>query len=138
LLTLVVGLPTSINPIHGAFKDCLSRIIVDTVWLLHTSDYVIDETVTFLRYHTNYVTACTALDNFRDLAATGLLVCHAIDKDRRKRAEEIFRQYQDQSFSFTDCSSFALCQAQNIRHVVTVDSDFRVFGFLIVPGDVAL
>jgi len=56
----------------------------------------------------------------------------------RERAEEIFRQYKDQSFSFTDCTSFALCQAHNIRHVATVDSDFRIFGLLIVPEDVTL
>ena len=53
-------------------------------------------------------TACTALDNFRDLEATGLLVCHRIDEDLRQRAEELFRQYHDQKFSFTDCTSFAL------------------------------
>ena len=101
-------------------------------------DYIIDETVTFLRYHTNHATACGALDNFRDLAAAGLLVCHASDKEVRRRAEEIFCQYQDQSFSFTDCTSFALCQAQNIHRVATVDSDFRTFGFLVGPQDASL
>ncbi len=123
---------------HAIFKDCLSRVVSGTAWRLHTSDYVVDETVTFLRYHVSHATACTALDSFRDLGAAGLLLYHDIDAVLRKRAEEIFRQYKDQTFSFTDCTSFALCQAQNIRHVVTVDSDFRVFGLLIVPGDVTL
>lgn len=123
---------------HGTFKDCLSRVVVGTTWLLHTSDYVIDETVTFLRYHTSHATACRALDNFRDLSIADLLVCHAIDENLRRRAEEIFRQYADQFFSFTDCTSFALCQVRNIRHVATVDSDFRIFGLLLVPQDVSL
>jgi len=110
--------------------------VTGTAWLLHTSDYIIDETVTFLRYHTSHATACAALDNFRDLTVAGLLLCHGIDKALCRRAEEIFRQYKDQAFSFTDCTSFALCQAHHIRHVATVDSDFRVFGLLIVPADV--
>src|SRR5215208_6263990 len=57
---------------HVTFKDCLSQAIHGTDWLLHTSDYIIDETATFLRYHTSHATACTALDNFRDLEASGL------------------------------------------------------------------
>ncbi len=123
---------------HTAFKDCLSRVVTGTAWLLHTSDYVIDETATSLRYHTNHATACVALDNFRDLAVAGLLLCHSINQTLLKRAEGIFRQYKDQAFSFTDCTSFALCQVHNIRHVATVDSDFHIFGLLIVPEDVTL
>lgn len=121
---------------HAAFKDCLSRIVTGTAWRLHTSDYVIDETVTFLRYHTDHATACTALDRMRELEASGLLLCHSVDQALRQRAEAIFRQYKDQEFSFTDCASFALCQAHQIRHVATVDSDFRILGFLLVPEDV--
>jgi len=62
---------------HVTFKDCLSQAICGTDWLLHTSDYIIDETATFLRYHTSHATACIALDNFRDLEASGLLSCHS-------------------------------------------------------------
>lgn len=59
---------------HAIFKDCLSRVIRGTDWRLHTSDYIIDETVTFLRYHTSHATACTALENFRDLEISGSLI----------------------------------------------------------------
>lgn len=122
---------------HLLFKACLSRAVSGNDWRLHTSDYVIDETVTFLRYHTNHSAACTALDRFRELTAAGLLVCHDVDASLRQRAESIFRQYSDQSFSFTDCTSFALCQMHQIRHVATGDSDFRLFGFLLVPEDIS-
>lgn len=121
---------------HQTFKACLTEVVTGTAWRLHTSDYIIDETVTFLRYHTNHTIACMALDNFRDLASAGLLVSHGIDQSLRQRAESIFRQYQDQTFSFTDCTSFALCQAQDIRHVASIDSDFRILGLLLVPQDV--
>jgi len=123
---------------HTAFKDCLSLAVTGTSWLLHTSDYVIDETVTFLRYHVSHATACVALDRVHDLETAGLLVCHNVDNVLRLRAQEIFRQYDDQKFSFTDCTSFALCRMHQIRHVVTVDSDFRILGFLMIPEDVSL
>src|SRR5215510_8840664 len=90
---------------HTIFKDYLSRAIRGTDWRLYTPDYIVDETTTFLRYHTSHATACTALDNFRDLETSGLLSCHGIDKDLRRRAEALFRQYHDQKFSFTDCTS---------------------------------
>ena len=121
---------------HAMFTNCLSQAIRGTDWRLHTSDFILDETVTFLRYHTNHTTACIALDNFRDLETSGLLVCHGIDPDLRQRAGELFRQYHDQKFSFTDCTSFALCQRNSIEHVVTMDGDFRILGFLLVPYDV--
>ena len=123
---------------HAVFRDCFSRVVSGTAWRFHTSDYIIDETVTFLRYHASHATACSALDNFRDLGAAGLLVTLNINGAISARAEEIFRQYKDQTFSFTDCTSFALCQAYNIRHAATVDSDFRIFGLLVVPEDVTL
>ena len=123
---------------HAEFKSCLSRAIQGTAWSLQTLDYIIDETVTFLRYHISHATACTALDNFRDLESTGLLVCHSVDKDLCRRAEKLFRQYHDQKFSFTDCTSFVLCRQHGVQHVVTVDSDFRILGFLLVPYDVSL
>ena len=123
---------------HVLFRDCLSQAVRGTDWRLYTSDYIIDETATFLRYHTTHDTACTALESFHDLEAAGLLSCQNIDTDLCRRAEEIFRQYHDQKFSFTDCTSFALCQKQGIQHVVTVDSDFRILGFLLVPYDVSL
>lgn len=123
---------------HPVFKNCLSVAVAGTGWLLHTSDYVIDETVTFLRYHVSYTTACVALDRLRELGTAGLLVCHEIDQVLRQRAEALFRQYDDQKFSFTDCTSFVLCRMHQIHHVVTVDSDFRILGFLIVPQDISL
>ncbi len=123
---------------HTRMKECLSLVVTGTSWLLHTSDYVIDEMVTFLRYHVGHATACVALDRLRDLETAGLLVCYSIDQELRQQAEVLFRQYDDQKFSFTDCTSFALCRMRHIRHVAALDNDFRILGFLIVPQDVAL
>lgn len=60
------------NTAHVIFKNALSRAIRGTEWCLHTSDYIIDETVIFPHYHTSHTTACTALENFRDLETSGL------------------------------------------------------------------
>lgn len=55
----------------------------------------------------------------------------------RTRAGHIFEQFHDHTFSFTDCTSFALCEAHHIQHAVTVDKDFVIFGLLIVPEELA-
>ena len=55
----------------------------------------------------------------------------------RTRAGHIFEQFHDQTFSFTDCTSFALCEAHHIQHAVTVDKDFVIFGLVILPEALA-
>lgn len=53
------------------------------------------------------------------------------------QALEIFEQYEDQDFSFTDCTSFALLQRLKIREVLAFDKHFLTMGFAQVaesPG----
>lgn len=40
----------------------------------------------------------------------------------------IFRKYDDQAFSMTDCRSFALCESLEITQAVTPDSHFEIMG----------
>jgi predicted nucleic acid-binding protein len=58
-----------------------------------------------------------------------------VNREIRTRAGHIFEQFHDQTFSFADCTSFALCEAHHIQHVVTADKDFVIFGLVILPED---
>ena len=60
-----------------------------------------------------------------------------VNRELRQRAGQIFAQFHDQAFSFTDCTSFALCEAHHIQHAVTVDRDFVIFGLVILPEELA-
>jgi len=104
---------------------------------LVTSDYVLDETVSYLRYHVSHATALTAFQTLSALGQTQRVIMLEINEELRRRAGQIFEQFRDQTFSFTDCTSFALCEAYHIQHVVTVDKDFVIFGLLILPEALA-
>jgi len=54
------------------------------------------------------------------------------------QAWEIFKKYSDKSFSFTDCTSFAIMQQLEINQAFTFDSHFIQFGFQTLPSADAL
>ncbi len=43
-------------------------------------------------------------------------------------------KYSDQRLTFTDCLSFGAMKARRIERVFGFDEDFRIAGFLLVPG----
>lgn len=122
---------------HTLVKSYLQVAVRQTTDRLVTSDYVLDETVSYLRYHVSHATALTAFRTLSALAQTNRVIMFEVNRDIRTRAGQIFEQFHDQTFSFTDCTSFALCEAHHIQHAVTVDKDFVIFGLLILPEALA-
>ena len=51
----------------------------------------------------------------------------------RESAWQIFLDYDDQEFSFTDCTSFALMRLKNIQDAFTFDGHFQTMGFAVHP-----
>jgi predicted nucleic acid-binding protein len=106
---------------HRAFLESRCRYI--------TSNFVFDETVTFLR---NTIGHAAAVDFGDRLRNTGLANLIQIDDVLEQRAWEIFKQYADKQFSFTDCTSFALMQKINLTEAFTHDHHFEQFGFNVL------
>jgi uncharacterized protein len=48
-------------------------------------------------------------------------------------AWRIFLRYRDHTFSFVDCTSFALMERLCLTTAITLDEDFRTFGFHYLP-----
>ncbi len=94
---------------------------------LITSDYIIDETITLLRYRLNWKIA----SHFAHLAYDNKLskVYHCQKADLQK-ALALFDAYHDQKLSFTDCTSFALMKRLKLQSVIALDSDFKSIGFV--------
>lgn len=67
------------------------------------------------------------------LNGTSALDREWIGAERFARAEALFRQYRDQAFSFTDCTSFAVMRERRLQRVVTGDDRFRIMGFELLP-----
>jgi predicted nucleic acid-binding protein len=63
----------------------------------------------------------------------GFLTILWVDERVWRTAMNIFQKYDDQDFSFTDCTSFVLAQEHKVDEVFTFDHHFLMFGFLIKP-----
>ena len=98
---------------------------------LLTTDYVIDETVTWLSYRVNHPVAVQFLDIIENSSATGVLTFVAIERDLFQEAERLFRQYDTARLSFTDCTSFAVCQQHNISEAFAFDQHFPMVGITL-------
>lgn len=98
---------------------------------LVTSTYVVDEAITLVRMRI----AHRAAVNFGErLLETRWCRIVEIDEPLRRAAWELFVRYQDQSFSFTDCTSFALMRSMDITDAFAFDGDFAAAGFTRLPG----
>ena len=96
-----------------------------------TTDYVIDETATWLRYRVNYLVAVEFLDLIESSEGAGDLTVTAIDSILFQEAERLFRQYDTAELSFTDCTSFIVCRSHNISEAFAFDQHFPMMGITL-------
>lgn len=108
----------------GIYNDLVQQ---DTQLL--TTDYVIAETVNRLRY--NHLVAVQFLDLIESSRATGGLTVAVIDSTLFQKAEQLFRQYDTARLSFTDCTSFVVCQQYNISEAFAFDQHFPMMGITL-------
>lgn len=117
---------------HAASVDYY-RNVVETGALLLTSDYVLDETLTRLRYDFGHTVAMSFWERIMQAEAAERLLILRVDAATWSAALDIFARYDDQDFSFTDCTSFVLAQQEQAVEVFTFDHHFRQFGLLVQP-----
>lgn len=100
---------------------------------LLTSDYVLDETLTLIRYHMGLIYARTFWQSVQQAQDHGSLSISRVTEEVWLDALALFFRYHDQQFSFTDCTSFVLLARVPVDAVVSFDKDFLVAGFSIQP-----
>jgi predicted nucleic acid-binding protein len=99
-------------------------------FVLVTTDYVADETLTLIRMR---LSLGAAQKWWSQVEASERLRWESIDTSRAERARRIFFSHRDKEYSFTDCTSFALMQELKIKQVLTTDKHFRQMGFDVRP-----
>ena len=114
------------DPDHRRVVACLREHRSHLV----TSNFVFDETLTLVRSRLGWHVARHLGERLRDESLTRLVRVSPKDEDA---AWFIFADYDDKSFSFTDCTSFAVVRRMNIPVCITLDSDFRSFGLHCIP-----
>jgi len=96
---------------------------------LHTSNYIVDETITRIRIQDGHSAAVKFGEHF---FASRLFRVHYLVPEVENGAFKLFRKYADKKLSFTDCVSFALMKNAGITRSFTFDNDFAKAGFEIV------
>jgi predicted nucleic acid-binding protein len=93
-----------------------------------TTEYVVDETITRLRYDADYATALRCLDLLFAAEKAGALQIVYTDEALVAEAMAIFRQYDTAILSVTDCVSFAVCKRGKIHRAFSFDQHFPMMG----------
>lgn len=100
---------------------------------LVTTDYVLDEVVTRLRYDAGHASAVRFLDLAHDAQAGGVLALRYITQEQWSRAKAIFLKYPDVKLSFTDRTSFAVLEEESVDEVFGFDSHCAIMGHRLAP-----
>ena len=99
-----------------------------------TTNYVVDETATRLRYDAGLEAALGFRDALDRAVTTRRLRVYWIDRRVERRGWEILERYADVPLSLTDATSAAVAGGAGVAEVFGFDSDFRVLGFVVVPS----
>lgn len=111
---------------HETATTAMQTLVSGQYGELYTSEYVYDETVTLIRTRTGrFDDAKVVGDRIRgtDPYPGAITVLH-VSKALFERTIETFERYSDHSLSFTDASTIALVDYNDIDHMLSFDDDF--------------
>ena len=102
--------------------------------LLVTSDPVIGETVTRLRYDAGLRAALTFRRILDEAMGSGSLVVRDTERRLRVAAFEVMARFPDLTLSYADCVGAAVAREIEAQAIFGLDHDFRIMGFALEPG----
>jgi uncharacterized protein len=97
------------------------------------SDYIIDELLTLLVCRVGKLKAIKLCNDLIDDINSGNIGLICVDRNVFNKALEIFVQFKDKTWSFTDCTSYVIIKNASIAKTVSFDEHFRQFGIEILP-----
>jgi hypothetical protein len=99
--------------------------------MLITTDFVVDETLTLIRFRLGLAAANAW---WQQIDPSARLRWERVENDRFERARNLFFQYRDKDLSFTDCTSIAVMRELKLKTVITTDRRFQQVGFEVMPA----
>jgi len=114
---------------HEAACKFLSRIASGKHGISVTTDYVLDETLTLLRSR-SLSSASVFIDKIKKSKSVRVFW---VEEGLFEKALDTFQRSDRKSWSFTDCTSFALMKDLLISDAFTFDSHFREAGLQVLP-----
>jgi predicted nucleic acid-binding protein len=110
---------------HGEAVSRSAKIKQQKIQLV-TSEYVLDESITIIRYRVSHRAAVIFGDA---LMSSTIVSIEDIADAERLKAWALFKKYGDKELSFTDCTSFALMMKLGLQKAFAFDDHFRQLGF---------
>lgn len=117
---------------HGEARSFMEKVVSKKlpVRLLVTSDYVLDETLTLVRFAHSHSKAVELANTILESRATKLVF---VGEERFNESLKMFTERKDKEWSFTDCSSFVLMKNLNLATAFAFDPHFEQAGFHTLP-----
>lgn len=115
---------------HAVAEAAMTSLLNQRVTFV-TTDYVLDETITLLLYHAGRERALVFGDTVQRSRHIKLV---RIDADTWEQAWRLFKQYDDKTWAFTDCTSFAVMHQMELQQAFSFDRHFEQAGFELWPG----
>lgn len=98
---------------------------------LLTTDYIVDETLTLLRSRGETLRAMSLGEAF---FSNGLATLYYLTEADIQQTWQVFRDFSDKGWSFTDCASRVVMNKLGLTAAFTFDHHFHQFGFVnVVP-----
>lgn len=116
---------------HKSAKKLYALIQKKNIPMVIT-DYIFDETVTWLHYKIGHNIAC---DWGNKILNSRMVSIIKVSDEHINLAWELFQKYSDHKFSFTDCISFVVMNLSGINTVFAYDSHFSTMGFCVIGND---
>jgi uncharacterized protein len=98
---------------------------------LITTDFVVDETLTLIRFRLG-LSAADAW--WRQVDGSARVRWERVESDRFELARQLFFRYRDKDLSFTDCTSIAVMRELKLTTVITTDRHFQQVGLEVLPA----
>jgi predicted nucleic acid-binding protein len=116
-----------------AYAACMAArdAMLEAGRTLITTDFVIDETLTLIRFRLGLAAANAW---WQQIDGSARLRWERIESSRFERARGLFFQHRDKDLSFTDCTSIAVMRELRMTTVITTDGHFRQIGFDVLPS----
>lgn len=117
------------DPSHARCSAARDKALESGQTLI-TTDFIVDETLTLLRLRLGL----TAAEKWwHQIDRSSRLRWERIDSDRFEKARQLFFEYRDKDFSFTDCTSCVTMRELRLTHALTTDRHFTQMGFQVLP-----
>ena len=119
---------------HAAAASERYRTLAVEGTRLVTTNYIVDETATRLRYGAGLDAALAYRRMLDDSVKARRLRISWIDETIEREAWRILEQYRDVNLSLTDATTAVTARRSRIEEVFGFDRDFEALGLLVLPG----